>query len=69
MLDKLVRRLFAQIGFEDISSDDVTRFIALCKLDRLNSKYTFALVTILPIFELIIKKIKSESIDFSELID
>ncbi len=69
MLDRLVRKLFLQIGIEDISQDDITRFISFTKLDKLDHKYTFALITIFPVLELIIKKIKSEHIDFTELID
>lgn len=69
MLENLVRKIFLQIGFEDISTEDITRFIAFSKLGKLDAKYTFALVTIFPVLELIIKKIKAEHIDFSEMVE
>jgi hypothetical protein len=69
MLERLVRKLFLQIGFEDISTEDITRFIAFSKLDKLDAKYTFALITIFPVLELILKKVKAEHIDFSELVE
>ena len=69
MLENLIRKVFLQIGIEDISTEDITRFISFSKLDKLDAKYTFALVTIFPILELIIKKIKAEHIDFSDLVE
>ena len=67
MLEGIVRKLFKIIGFQEVSDQDLLRFIRFSKLDKLPPHLLFALTTIYPIIELIIKRLMSESIDWSEL--
>lgn len=67
MLESIVRKLFKLIGFEEISDQDIIRFIRFSKLDKLPPHLLFALTTIFPIIELIVKRLMSESIDWSQL--
>ena len=55
------------IGFEEVSDQDMVRFIRFSKLDKLPPHLLFALTTIFPIIELIAKRLMSESIDWSAL--
>jgi hypothetical protein len=67
MLEKLIRKFFAQFGITDLSSEDILRFVRHTKLDKLPNSYLFALTTVYPIIELIINKLQKEDIDFEEL--
>lgn len=67
MLENIVRKLFKIVGFEEVSDQDLLRFIRFSKLDKLPPHLLFALTTIYPIIELIIKRLMSESIDWSAL--
>lgn len=67
MLESIVRKLFKIIGFEEISDNDIIRFIRFSKLDKLPPHLLFALTTIFPIVELIIKRLMQEEIDWSQL--
>jgi hypothetical protein len=67
MLEGIVRKLFKIVGFQEVSDQDLLRFIRFSKLDKLPPHLLFALTTIYPIIELIIKRLMSESIDWSEL--
>jgi hypothetical protein len=67
MLESIVRKLFKMIGFEEISDQDIIRFIRFAKLDKLPPHLLFALTTIFPIIELIVKRLLSENIDWTQL--
>jgi len=67
MLEGIVRKLFRIIGFEEVSDQDLLRFIRFSKLDKLPPHLLFALTTIFPIIELIVKRLLREEIDWSEL--
>jgi hypothetical protein len=67
MLESIVRKVFKLIGFEELSDQDLLRFIRFSKLDKLPPHLLFALTTIFPIIELIVKRLLSESIDWSAL--
>jgi len=67
MLESIVRKLFKIIGFEELSDQDLLRFIRFSKLDKLPPHLLFALTTIYPIIELIIKRLMSENIDWTQL--
>ena len=67
MLEAIVRKLFKIIGFEEVSDQDLLRFIRFSKLDKLPPHLLFALTTIFPIIELIVKRLLREKIDWSEL--
>jgi hypothetical protein len=67
MLEGIVRKLFKIIGFEEVSDQDLLRFIRFSKLDKLPPHLLFALTTIFPIIELIVKRLLREEIDWSEL--
>jgi hypothetical protein len=67
MLESIVRKLFRIIGFEEVSDQDLLRFIRFSKLDKLPPHLLFALTTIFPIIELIVKRLLREEIDWSEL--
>ena len=67
MLENIVRKLFKIIGFEEVSDQDLLRFIRFSKLDKLPPHLLFALTTIFPILELIVKRLLREEIDWSQL--
>lgn len=67
MLVNVIRKLFNHIGMEDISDSDCTRFIAICKLDKLPPYLVFGIVSVYPIIEIAIRKIKKEELDWSGL--
>jgi len=67
MLENIVRKIFKLIGLEELSDQDLLRFIRFSKLDKLPPHLLFALTTIFPIIELIVKRLLSESIDWSAL--
>jgi hypothetical protein len=67
MLEGIVRKLFRIIGFEEVSDQDLLRFIRFSKLDKLPPHLLFALTTIFPIIELIVKRLLREEIDWSQL--
>jgi len=67
MLENIVRKVFKLIGLEELSDQDLLRFIRFSKLDKLPPHLLFALTTIFPIIELIVKRLLSESIDWSAL--
>ena len=67
MLENIVRKLFRIIGFEEVSDQDLLRFIRFSKLDKLPPHLLFALTTIFPIIELIVKRLLQEEIDWSQL--
>tara|TARA_Y100001970_G_scaffold275970_1_gene378002 strand:- start:1339 stop:1572 length:234 start_codon:yes stop_codon:yes gene_type:complete len=67
MLEKLVRRIMAHIGAEDISNEDVIRICRTFKLEKLPSHYLFMLLSIFPVIEMVFKRLAMEEIDWSEL--
>jgi hypothetical protein len=67
MLESIVRKLFRIVGFEEISDQDVLRFIRFAKLDKLPPHLLFAFTTIFPILEIIVKRLMKEEIDWSEV--
>jgi hypothetical protein len=67
MLESIVRKVFNLIGLEELSDQDVIRFIRFSKLDNLPPHLLFALTTIYPILEVIIKRVMKEKIDWSAL--
>lgn len=67
MLESIVRKLFKIIGLQDLNDQDVLRFIRFSKLDKLPPHLLFALTTIYPILELIVKRLMREEIDWSAL--
>ena len=68
MLISVVKSIFKYLGCNEMSEDDVLGVIRTFKLDKLPPHYVFLLSTVLPILELIIKKIQHEEIDYSALI-
>lgn len=69
MLETIVRRLLKHIGIVELTQTDVVNVIRVMKLDKLPSHYVFMLSSILPIMELIIKKLQNESIDWGDLME
>ena len=69
MLERLVRKLFGALGIEQLTDEDVIRVIRTLKLDKLPAHLVFALITIMPVIELVVKRIQMETIDWSELTD
>jgi len=67
MLERLVRKSLAMIGLQEVSDDDVLRVIQSFKLQRLPAHYNFALISIFPIIQMIVKKLSEENIDWSEI--
>ena len=67
MLESIVRKLFKLIGFEEVSDQDVLRFIRFSKLDKLPPHLLFAFTTIYPILEIIVRRLMKEEIDWSEI--
>jgi hypothetical protein len=67
LLEKLIRKFFAQFGITELTSEDILRFVRFTKLDKLPNSYLFALTTVYPIIELVINKLQKEDIDFEEL--
>jgi hypothetical protein len=69
MLERLVRRVFESMGIQQMTDEDVIRVIRTLKLDRLPAHLIFALITIMPVLTLVVKRIQMETIDWSELTD
>jgi hypothetical protein len=69
MLERLVRRIFEAIGIQQMTDEDVIRVIRTLKLDKLPAHLVFALITIMPVITLVLKRIQMETIDWSELTD
>lgn len=69
MLETIVRRLLAHIGILELTQGDVINVIRVLKLDKLPSTYVFLLSSILPIIELILKKLQNESVDWGDLME
>ena len=69
MLETIVRRLLAHIGIVELTQGDVINVIRVLKLDKLPSTYVFLLSSILPILELILKKLQNESVDWGDLME
>ena len=67
MLESIVRKLFKIVGFEEISDQDVLRFIRFAKLGKLPPHLLFDFTTIFPILEIIVKRLMKEEIDWSEV--
>ena len=67
MLESIVRKLFKLIGFEEVSDQDVLRFIRFSKLDKLPPHLLFAFTTIYPILEIIVRRLMKEEMDWSEV--
>ena len=67
MLEKLVRKSLKMIGLQELTEDDVLRVVQFFKLQRLPAHYTFMLISIFPIIQMIVKKLSEENIDWSEL--
>ena len=69
MLISIVRKTFEHIGIEQLSESDCLNVIRILKLDKLPASYVFLLSSLMPIIELIIKKLTNESVSFDNLID
>tara|TARA_B100000427_G_scaffold224458_1_gene188138 strand:+ start:14 stop:244 length:231 start_codon:yes stop_codon:yes gene_type:complete len=67
MLERMVRKLLKLIGLEEVSDQDVIRFIRFWKLDKLPGHYVFMLISVFPVIELVGKKLSEETIDWSDL--
>jgi hypothetical protein len=69
MLERLVRRLMLAIfSMEDLSDEDIIRVCRKFKLEKLPSHYLVMFMSILPIIEMIIKKLSIEKLDWSDLV-
>lgn len=68
MLISCVRSIFKYLGCNEMSENDVLGVIRTFKLDKLPPHYVFMLSSMLPLMELIVKKLQNEEIDYSELI-
>tara|TARA_X000001036_G_scaffold430058_1_gene462180 strand:+ start:1456 stop:1674 length:219 start_codon:yes stop_codon:yes gene_type:complete len=69
MLVSVVRSLFKHIGCTEMSESDILGVIRVFKLDKLPPHYIFMLSSILPVLELVIKKLLDEQIDYSALVE
>tara|TARA_B100000902_G_C26600000_1_gene570015 strand:+ start:223 stop:438 length:216 start_codon:yes stop_codon:yes gene_type:complete len=69
MLVSIVRKAFQHIGIEQLGESDCLNVIRILKLDKLPASYVFMLSSLMPIIELIIKKLTNESVSFDNLID
>lgn len=69
MLVKIVRNLFSYFGIEELSEADCISVIRTLKLDKLPATYVFLLSSIMPVLELVIKKLSNENVSFDNLID
>jgi len=69
MLVNVVRSLFRHIGASELSDSDVLGIIRTFRMDKLPPHYIFLLSSTLPVFELIIKKLMQEEIDYSALVE
>ena len=69
MLGTIVRRLLAHIGIVELTQGDVINVIRVLNLDKLPSTYVFLLSSILPVIELILKKLQNESVDWGDLME
>ena len=68
MLVGCVRTIFKYLGCTEMSENDVLGVIRTFKLDKLPPHYVFMLSSMLPLMELIVKKLQNEEIDYTELI-
>jgi len=69
MLEKLVRKIMSNIGVEDLSNEDCIRIIRTFKLEKLPPHYLFMAISVLPVVEMIIRKLTLEELDWTELVD
>jgi len=69
MLETIVRRLLGHIGIVELTQGDVINVIRVLNLDKLPSTYVFLLSSILPVIELILKKLQNESVDWGDLME
>ena len=69
MLIGVVKSLFKHIGCNEMSEADILGVIRTFKLDKLPPHYIFMLSSVLPILELIIKKLMHEEIDYTALVE
>jgi hypothetical protein len=67
MLESIIRKIFRLIGLNELSDSDIIRFIQFSKLDKLPPHLLFALTTIYPIIEIIIKRLLDENIDWTSM--
>ena len=68
MLVSVVKSIFKHIGCNEMSEADVLGVIRTFKLDKQPPHYIFMLSSVMPILELIIKKLMKEEIDYSALV-
>jgi hypothetical protein len=69
MLGNVVRKLLRHVGLTELSENDVMSFIRVTGLDKLPPHIIFLLVSIMPIIELVVKRLQNQEIDFGDLID
>ena len=68
MLVTCVKTMFKYLGCNEMSENDILGVIRTFKLDKLPPHYVFMLSSMLPLLELIVKKLQHEEIDYSQLI-
>lgn len=68
MLVSVVKSLFKHLGCNEMSEADILGVIRTFKLDKLPPHYIFMLSSVMPVLELIIKKLMHEEIDYSALV-
>lgn len=65
----MVRRLMMSIfHIEELSDQDVIRVCRRFKLEKLPSHYLVMLMSVMPVIEMVIKKLSIEKIDWNDLI-
>lgn len=69
MLISVVKSIFKYLGCHEMSEADVLGVIRTFKLDKLPPHYVFMLSSMLPLIELIVKKLMHEEIDYSALVE
>ena len=58
MLVGVIRKLLAHAGLQDVSDADCQRLITIFKLSKLPPYLVFGIVSVYPVIELAIRKIK-----------
>lgn len=67
MLERLVRKFLTMLGISDASDEQCIMFIRKWKLEKLPAHYVFMATSIMPVLEMIAKKLNEETIDWSKI--
>ena len=67
MLERLVRKILKMVGINEASDVQCLEFIRYWKLEKLPSHYVFMTMSIMPVVDMVFKKLSEETIDWSEI--